>query len=150
MILGQIQADLKEAMKARDEARVSTLRFLLAQIHNREIALHGEGKSLTDEEVIAVLQKQVKERRESIEAFRQGGREDLLRKEEAELAILNKYLPQQLAPEELEKITSEIIGEIGATGPADFGKVMKTVMERVRGQVDGNIVVRVVKERLGN
>lgn len=148
MILEQIQNNLKEAMKAGDEARVSTLRFLLAQIHNHEIALHGQGKDLTDEEVVAVLQKQAKERKESIEAFKQNGRDELVKKEEDELSILNNYLPQQLAPEEVEKIVAETLVEIGATGPADFGKVMKAVMEKVKGKADGTQVAQMVKKYL--
>ena len=148
MILEQIQSDLKEALKAHDETKVSALRFLLAQIHNREIDLHGQGKDLTDEEVVAVLQKQAKERKESIEAFKQNGRDELVKKEEDELSILNNYLPQQLAPKEVEKIVAETLIEIGATGPADFGKAMKAVMEKVKGEADGTQVKEMVKSCL--
>lgn len=148
MVLEKVQSDLKEALKAGDGTRVSTLRFLLSQIHNREIELHGQGKDLTDEEVVGVIQKQAKERRESIEAFRQGGRDELVRKEEGELEILSKYLPQQLDPDELEKIIQETINQTGATGPGDFGKVMGAVMAKVKGQADGTAVSAAVRKLL--
>lgn len=147
MILEKIKSDLKESLREKDDLRVSTLRFLLSALHNREIE---KRKDLTDEDVIAVLQKQTKERKESIEAFKKGGRDDLVQKEQAELEILNKYLPQQISEEELGKIIDEVIKESGATGPADFGKVMGGVMGRVKGRVDGSLVVEVVKKILNS
>lgn len=148
MILEQIQNDLKGAMKAGEEIRVSTLRFLLAQIKNREIDLVASAKTLTDEEVVAVIQKQAKERRESIEVYRTAERDDLARKEQAELDVLSKYLPQQLTEEELGKIVNEVVKEVGASGPADFGKVMGVVMGKVKGKVDGTQVAELVKKHL--
>lgn len=145
MLLEKIQSDLKEALRAKDVIKVSTLRFLLSTIHNKQIELQ---KELTDEDVIDVIQKQIKERKESIEAFKMGKRDDLVRKEEAELKILNNYLPQQLTQEEIKKIAEEVIKEIGATGPADFGKVMGAVMGRVKGQTEGEMVAKIVKESL--
>ncbi len=150
MVLEKIQSDLREAMKAKDEAHVSALRFLLAQIKNKEIELFGQGKELTDEEVMSVIQKQAKERKESIEAFKKAGRDDLVGKEEAELLVLSIYLPQQLSPEELEKIIREVIASLGATSGADFGKVMGQVMGKVKGRADGNMVTKLVKEKLDN
>lgn len=150
MLREQIQNDLKAAMLAKEEIKVSTLRLLMAAIRNKEIAQSGASDvNLIDEEVIGVIAKQAKERRESIEAFRGAGREELAGKEEAELVILNQYLPQQLGEEELEKIVSETITELGASSPADFGRVMKTVMEKVRGQADGNAVSGLVRKLLG-
>lgn len=145
MLLEQIKSELTEAMKAKDETKVSTLRFLLAQIQNKTIEKQQE---LTDEEIIAVIQKQAKERRESIEAFKQGGREDLVGKEQSELDILNKYLPQQISEDELRKIVQETVTEVGAISPADFGKIMGVVMGKVKGRADGNKVMEVVKESL--
>ncbi|MDO8551768.1 MAG: GatB/YqeY domain-containing protein [bacterium] len=149
MVLEQIQADIKESMKTGDQVKVSTLRFLLAQIQNRQIALKASSNEpISEEEVVQVLQKQAKERRESIEAYRKAGRDDLQGKEEHELEILNKYLPQQIGEEELVKIVQETVAESGAAGLSDFGKVMKAVMEKVRGKADGKVVAIVVKKLL--
>lgn len=149
MLLEQIKNELTEAMKAKDETKVSTLRFLLAQIQNKTIALRqAQGESLSDEQVIEVIQKQAKERRESIEAFKQGRREDLVGKEQSELDILNKYLPQQISEDELRKIVQETVTEVGAISPADFGKVMGVVMVKVKGKAEGKKVTEVVKEAL--
>lgn len=145
MILEQLKVDLNEALKARDEIRVSVLRFLLSAIHNQEIQKQQE---LSDEEVIAVIQKQVKERRESIEAFQKGGRKDLVGKEEAELDILSKYLPQQLSEEEVKNLVTEVIRETDAGSPADFGRVMGTVMGKVKGRAGGELIAKFVKEQL--
>lgn len=150
MLKEKIQSDLNQALKKKDATRVSTLRFLLAEVHNREIELYQklQGKSLPDEEVVEVLRRQVKRRKESIEAYKQGKRDDLVKKEEAELGILNKYLPQQLSPEELEKIVEKTIAEVDASEPQDFGKVMVAVMGKVKGQAKGEIVAKLVREVL--
>ena len=146
MILEKVKTDLKEAMKAFDEAKVSTLRFLISAIHNKEIAL--QGKNLPDEEVVEVIRQQIKQRKESIEAFKTGGRDDLVQKEQGELEILNKYLPQQISQEELEKLISETITQTGASAPGDFGKVMGQVMSKVKGRADGTQVAELVKKFL--
>ena len=146
MILEPLKVDLNEALKARDEIRVSVLRFLLSAIHNQEIQKQQE---LSDEEVTVVIQKQTKERRESIEAFQKGGRKDLMKKEEAELDILSKYLPRQLSEEEVKNLVTEVIRETGAGSPADFGLVMGAVMGKVKGRADGQLVASLVKEVLG-
>jgi len=138
----KIEADLKTSLKAKEELKVSTLRFTLSAIKNEEIA---KQKELTDEELVQVLQKQAKLRRESIEAFRSGGREDLVSKESQELEILNNYLPQQLTTKELEKIVSEVIEELKA-GPKDFGKVMGEVMARAKGRINGTEAAQAVKK----
>ncbi len=150
MLLEKIKNDLKQALKAKDEARVSTLRFLLSAIHNKEIALRcAQGKNLPDEEVVEVIRQQVKLRKESIEAFKTGKRDDLVKKEQGELEILNNYLPQQISQGELTKVVEEEILETGATGPRDFGKVMGEVMAKVKGQAEGQKVAKIVKEKLG-
>lgn len=149
MILEKVKTDLKEAMKVFDEAKVSTLRFLISAIHNKEIALRcAQGKNLPDEEVVEVIRQQIKQRKESIEAFKTGGRDDLVQKEQGELEILNKYLPQQISQEELEKIISETITQTGASAPGDFGKVMGQVMSKIKGRADGAMVAEMVKKKL--
>lgn len=145
MLTEKIKEELVEALKARDETRVSTLRFLIAAFNNKFIELQRE---LTDEDALGVITKQVKERKESIAAYTSAGRNDLAQKERAEMDILSKYLPQQLTPEEIEKIIDEVISQTGASGPADFGKVMGAVMGRVKGQSDGNAVSELVKKKL--
>ncbi|NPA15621.1 MAG: GatB/YqeY domain-containing protein [Deferribacteres bacterium] len=142
----KIMADMKEAMKAKDMAKVSTLRLLLSEIKNKEIDKKGE---LSDEEIYALIQKAVKQRKESIEQYKSAGREDLVQKEEAELKILEAYLPEQLSEEELEKIIDEAIKEAEAATMKDMGKVMRLVMPRVKGRADGKVVNEMVKRKLG-
>ena len=141
----RIQSEMNKALKERKELKVSLLRFLLAEVRNREIELNKRGE-LTDEEIAQVIRTQVKRHQESIEAYRAGKREDLAKKEEAELQILNTYLPQSLTSPELEKIILETIKEIGAKGAKDFGKVMGVVMVKVKGRVDGQEVAALVKK----
>lgn len=148
MLQDKIQADLKIALKAKDELRVSTLRLLLSETHNREIEKQTQ---LSDEDVVAVIHRGIKQRQEAIEAYQKGNRDDLIKKEQAELAILNKYLPQQSASwrtKELEKIVKEAISEVEASGPGDFGKVMGIVIGKVKGQAEGKVVAEVVKKLL--
>ena len=143
----KIQPDLKKALKEKEAIKLSTLRFLLSAIRNREIELKKRGK-LTDKEIIGVIRQQVKQRQESIEAYRAGKREDLASKEEEEMKILNTYLPQELSPEELEKIINQTIKEVKASGPADFGKVMGQVIKKAKGRAEGKMVAELVKEKL--
>jgi len=143
MLLEKIQKDLAEALKSKKEVVVSTLRLLLSEIHNRQIEKQAE---LTDEDVVAVIRKGVKQRQEAIEAYQKGSRQDLADKEKQEAEILSNYLPQEITAEELEKITKEVINELGASGPADFGKVMGVVMDKVKGRIDGAKVAEVVKK----
>ena len=147
MLLEKIKNDLTAALKKEDKARASALRFLLADIQNKEIELKKRGK-LSDEEVVAVIRRQVKQHQESIEAYQKGKREDLVKKEKDELAILKKYLPQAMPPQELEKIVKETIEATGASSPQDFGKVMGAVMAKVKGRADGKAVSEVVKKLL--
>jgi len=142
---GKVQEDIKISMKAKDGTKVSVLRFLMAAIKNREIELKD---SLDDEQVLQEIVSSAKKRRESIEAFRDAGREDLAVKEEAELAILEEYLPEQLSAEEVRKVVQEAILSVGASSPADMGKIMKEVMPKVRGKADGKMVNQIVQESL--
>jgi len=143
MLLQQIENDLKVAQKEKNLEKVSFLRFLLAKLRDAAIE-KGKDRNLTDEDIIQELSREVKRHQESIEAFTQGQRNDLVKKEEEELAILKKYLPEQLSDSQLENIIEE---EIKKTG-GDFGSVMKAVMARVRGQADGARVAQFVKNKL--
>lgn len=156
MLQEKLNADLKEALKTGDTLKVSTLRFLLAAVHNREIELRGSGKKLTDEEILGVIGKQVKQHRESVESFEKGGRPELVEKEKAELAILQSYLPQQLGEEEIRSRVKEAIEQSAFAKASadrlsnkDMGTVMKAVMPPLKGQADGAVVRRVVEEELG-
>lgn len=142
-ILPRLKEDLKGALKSKNQEVLSVLRYLAAQIHNAEI--DKKGVELSDQEVLQVLQKEAKKRRESIELFKQGGRDDLVRQEESELAIIKTYLPEEIKREEIEKV----VGEIAAEG-GDFNAIMKTAMQRFAGRADGRLVSEVVKEKIGD
>ena len=143
----QLEADLKQAMLQRDAGRRDTLRLTLAALHNARIAA---GKELDDTAALAVLSKEAKQRRESIEEFRKGGRQDLVDKEEAELAVLSAYLPQQAERSEIAEAARRVMAEVGASGPKDIGKVMPVLMQQFRGRADGRDVNEVVRELLGS
>jgi len=132
-------------MKARDDARRDTLRFALAAIQNEEVAKRGD---VADPAIEAVLRKQTKMRRESIEAFTKGGRTELAAKETRELEILESYLPEQLDEAAVRAAAQRAIAETGATGPKEQGKVMQRLMPELKGQADGGMVSRVVSELL--
>jgi len=136
---------LKRSMKAKDGNRVSVLRFLLSSIKYREIE---KKDALDDDEVLAEITSSAKRRRESMEAFTEGGRMDLVEKEESELAILQEYLPELLSPDEVRSVVQEVVQAVGATGASDFGKVMKELMPKLRGKADGKLVSEIVKEAL--
>ena len=146
----KIAGDIKTAMKARDQLRLDTLRMVKSKIQEKEVELRGKkGRDylLEDEEILQVLTTAAKQRRDSIESFRAGGREELAAKEEKELAIVQEFLPQQLSDEELQRLVKEAEEETGAKSPKDMGMVMKAVMPKVKGQADGkriNAVVRVL------
>jgi uncharacterized protein YqeY len=144
--LQRIESAMRDAMRARDPRRTQTLRMAMAAAHNRKIEL---GRDLTDDEITDVVGKQVKQRRESIESFRAGGREERAAEEEAELAILSVFLPEQLSADELEGLVRAAIGETGATTPADLGRVMGRISPQVRGRADGRTVADLVRRLLG-
>jgi uncharacterized protein YqeY len=144
-MVDKLLEDLKTAQLARDEARVSTLRLLLSEIKNVEI---DKGAPLSDEDIVSVVQKEVKKRKEAALGFRSGDREEQAQKEESEAAILQSYLPTQLSTDELTKIVQEAINETGATGLSDMGKVIGIVMGKVKGQAEGSAVSSIVKEKL--
>ncbi len=140
-IIDNIKKDLIEAQKSGDRFKVNCLRFFLSALKNREIELRRE---LTDEDVVEVAQRLAKQRRESIEGFKRGGRTDLVEKEEKELAILKEYLPEELSEEEIKRLAKECIEEVSATSKKDMGKVMKALMPKVKGRADGKLVQRIV------
>jgi len=142
----RIESAMRDAMRARDERRTQTLRMAMAAAHNRQIEL---GRPLTDDDYIDVLGKQVKQRRESIEAFRAGNREAMADAEEAEAAILSEFLPERLRDDDLERIVRDAIAETGATSPGDLGKVMGRVVPQTRGRADGKAVSDLVRRLLG-
>jgi uncharacterized protein YqeY len=141
----RLEEDLKKAMREHDVLRRSVLRTIRSEVHNEEIALQ---KTLDDEGIIGVLAKQVKQRRESIFEFRKGQREDLVKREEDDLAVLQEYLPPQLTAEELMSLVQRVIGEVEAQGPGDKGKVMGKLMPQVKGKAEGSAVNEVVSKLL--
>ena len=141
----EISAALKDAMRARDEAKMSTLRLVLTAIKKRE----KEARSLLeDQEVVSVITSQMKQRRESIEQYRKAGREDLAQTEENELQILQGYMPEQVSEEEISNTLDEIIAEVGAVSMKDMGKVMKAAMARLAGKAEGGAINAMVKAKL--
>jgi uncharacterized protein len=144
-----IEADLREAMKARDKARTSALRMVVAALKNKAVAegLSPQGR-LDDEVVEKVLSTEVKRRKEAAAAFRDGGRIDSALSEEAEAEIYSAYLPEQMTDDELRSIVEDAVGETGAEGPQQMGQVMKAAMAKVRGRAEGGRVSAIVKERL--
>ena len=142
----QIGKEFTEALKAHQDLKVSTLRLLRSEIKKREVS--GQKKELTDPEVSEAISTLVKQRRESIRLFHEGGRQDLAAKEEAELQILLAYLPHPFTQAETEALIDEVISETQATGPKDHGRVMKTVMSKGAGRVDGKTVSEAVKQKL--
>lgn len=142
-----IDKDLKEAMKASNKPVVSALRLIKSSLKYREIE---KGEKLADDDVIAVLSSLLKQRRESIEQFKKGGRDDLVLSEEAEVVIIKKYLPEQISEGEIEGIVRETISELGASGAKDIGKVMKAVMPKLKGRADGKVVNVIVSRFLAS
>ena len=142
----RLSADIVAALKAGEKVRLAALRFLAYQVKNREVELRRE---LTAEEVGEVATRDTKRRRESIEAFEAGGRQDLVDKERAELAALESYLPPSLSVEELDRLVEEAVAETGAATPAQMGQVMKALMPKVKGRADGAVVSARVRAQLG-
>ncbi|HEX7066696.1 MAG TPA: GatB/YqeY domain-containing protein [Candidatus Limnocylindria bacterium] len=141
----RLESAMRDSMRARDEQRTQTLRMAMAAAHNQRIA---RGRDLTDEEVVDVLTKQVKQLRESIAMFRDAGREDRAAAEEAEAAILAEFLPEQLSEDEIVSLARAAIAETGASSPSDMGRVMGTLSPRTRGRADGRVVSDVVRRLL--
>jgi uncharacterized protein YqeY len=141
----KIQEALKGALKGQRRVEVSTLRLLLSEIKYAEIA---QQKPADDNKVLDVIAKEIRRRRESIEAFKKGNRNDLVAQEEAELAILMSYLPKQMSREEIIAVARQVVDAVGAKGPGDKGKVMSQLMPQVKGKADGKEVSEIVSELL--
>jgi uncharacterized protein YqeY len=142
----KVTDDIKQAMKSGDTIRRDTLRMLIASINNAEIAKQAD---LEESDILGVISKEVKRHQESIEAFKKGNRADLVAKEEAELAILEGYLPKQMSREEVIAAAKEVIASVGAQGMGDKGKVMKELMPKLKGRADGKEINEIVTELLG-
>ena len=151
MLLTQLETDMKDAMRAKDRVRLQTIRLIRAAIKQKEIDSRtgGEAES-TDEDAIAVLQKQAKQRRDSITQFKSAGRDDLAETELAELTIIESYLPKQLSEDEIRSTVQSIVDESGASSMKDMGKVMGPAMNALKGRADGGLVQRIVREFLSN
>ncbi len=148
MLKDKIQQDVKTAMFARDELKTSTLRLLLASLKNFEIE-KGLNYEATDEDVLTIVGREIKKRKEAVEAYKNAGRSESAEKEQKELDILDEYQPEQMSEEEIVKIVSQAIEDTGATSMQDMGKLMGVIMPQVKGKADGNLVNRIVKENLG-
>ena len=144
-LLDTIMADIKTAMKAHEMAAVTALRGLHAQIKDATV---NAGKPLTDEAVISCVNKAIKQREDSIDMYRKGNREDLVEKEQAELDLIKKYQPKQMSREEVAEIVKAVIAELGITSVKERGKLMGTLMPRVKGKADGRLVNEIVQSLL--
>jgi uncharacterized protein YqeY len=139
----RLTQDSRAALKAGDKVRLSTIRMMLAEIKNAEIAKRGD---LTDEETAAVVAREARRRREAIEEFGKGGRQDLVDKETYELSVIQEYMPEQMSEEEVRGIVAETISEAAATSPSDLGKVMGLLMPKVKGMADGKMINRMLQQ----
>lgn len=146
----QLREDLKTAMLARDTEKTSVLRMIISAVQYYEIDKGGAGYESTEEDVMAVIQNQAKQRRDSIEQFNAGGRPELAAKEQQELDIIKGYLPEQMGEEEIAKLVDEAIASTGASSPADMGKVMGALMPKTKGKADGGLVSKIVREKLSS
>ncbi|NJL81779.1 MAG: GatB/YqeY domain-containing protein [Chloroflexaceae bacterium] len=147
----RLSEDIKESMKARAKIRLETVRSLKKAVLEKEVAVRPSGQeSLTEEQELDLLAQQAKQRRDSIEQFRQGGREDLAQKEEQELAIIETYLPKQLSDTEISEILDRIIAAVGATTAKDVGKVMGQAIKELKGRADGKKIQQLAKEKLNS
>ena len=144
-IIDLIKDDLKKAIKSQDNIKKSVYRFILSAIHNEEIKL---GKELDNDMVMKIMIKQAQQRKESIEAFKLGSREDLISKETQELKIIEQFLPEQIEESEIKNLAQQTINEVGAESVKDLGKVMPILMKKLAGKAEGKIVNKVVTELL--
>ena len=143
----RLNDDLKQAMRDRAVLRRDVIRYVRSEIRNQEIRVQDD---LDDEGVVQVLSRQAQQRRDSIEAFAEANRTDLVEKEQAELAIIMEYLPQQMARDDIAELVRRVVAEVGAKGPGDMGKVMSQIMPQVRGRAEGREVNSIVMETLRN
>ena len=143
----RLSDDLRQAMRAGDRVRRSVLRLVLAAVQNAEIARQA---ALEDSDVLGIIAKEARQHEESIEAFKQGNRHDLVAQQEAEMAVLNQYLPRQMTRDEIIAEVRRVIGEVGAQGPGDKGKVMPKLIPQLKGRADGREINAIVTELLSS
>ena len=143
----KLAEDLKQALRNDDKLRRSVIRLVMSAIRNAEISRQAD---LTEPDILGVIAKEVKQRRESIEAFQQGNRQDLVAQEEAEMAVLEEYLPQQMTRDEIMAEARRVIAEVGAQGPGDKGKVMPKLIPQLKGRADGREINEIVTELLSS
>ena len=141
----RLDGDLKDAMRNKDSIRRTVLRTIISEIRNAEIA---KQEALDDEGIMVVITKQAQQRRDSIEAFKSASRSDLVENESEELKIISGYLPEQLSEDEISVVITEVISQVEAKGFSDMGKVMKEIMQRIRGRADGKAISAIVTSRL--
>ena len=148
MFKQNLQEELKQSMLARDELKTSVLRMLLSAVNYYEIQKGGAGYTASNADVLAVVQKEAKQRNDSIEQFTKANRQDLADKETRELEMLKKYLPEQMSGEEVRTLVKTTVAQTGASSIQDIGKVMAILMPKVKGKADGGLVSKLVKEEL--
>jgi uncharacterized protein YqeY len=144
-LFNKLQEEMKATMKSGDKDKLSTIRMLISEIKKVQI---DSKKELSDEEIISILQKYIKQRKEAYTQYEQAGRKDLAEKELKEIEIVQLFLPPPLSEEELIKIVEETIQEVGASSIKDMGKVVKAVMDKVKGRAEGSLISKIVKEKL--
>ncbi len=148
MLKDKIQEDLKEAMLSHDEQKLSTIRMLKSALQYFEIQKGGAGYEATDEDVVEVVGREIKKRKESIEMFEKGGRQELADKEKNEMTVLQSYLPEQLTESEVRDLIEQAISQTGASSMQDMGKVMGVLSQQIKGKADGGFVSSIVREKL--
>ncbi|MFH1610447.1 MAG: GatB/YqeY domain-containing protein [Patescibacteria group bacterium] len=146
MFKEKLNVELKEFLKNKDTEKVTLLRMILSAFQNEAIAKKKQEEGLNEEEEIQILKREVKKRKDSIEQYTSGGRQDLADKEKQELDFIQKYLPEEMSEEEIKKIVEEVITSMGEVAPSQFGQIMSQVMAKTKGQADGNLVSKIVRE----
>jgi uncharacterized protein YqeY len=144
-LTNQLDQEMKMALKNKDKQKLSTIRMLKSAIKKEEI---DKKRPLNDDEIISVIMREVKQRKDSLAEYKAAGRDDLVEKEQAEIDILSAYLPEQMSEEELKALVQQVIEEVGAGSKADMGKVMSAIMPKVKGRAEGRLVNRMVQEAL--
>lgn len=152
MLRAKFQENLKSAMQAKDKIGISTTRLILAALKDRDIAARSKGNTdgISDDEILSMLATMVKQRRDSVDLYRKGGREDLAAREEAEIQIIEKFMPRQLSEDEIRDAVGEVIDDIGASGLKDMGRTMKEIRDKYAGQMDFSKASAIVKEKLAD
>jgi Uncharacterized conserved protein len=144
-LVDRLTDDMKQAMKARDKARLSVIRMIKTALQNESIK---KGKALSEDEALIVLSHELKQRKDSLQEFKNADRQDLVDEVSAEIKVVQSYMPQQLSEEDVQSMINETITEIGASSKADIGKVMKAIMPKVQGRADGSLINRLVRNKL--